>query len=688
MPLPSEILKPSLDQFAAYVRSLKGDEKGEAQPFLERLFQALGHAGIQEAGATLEYRIAKRPGSAQLELLTEPSGAKAKSAGGKKFADLLWPDRVLIEMKRRGEHLEKHYDQLFGYWTQIVPKRPPYAILCNFDEFWIYDFNQQLFDPVDRIATRDLAERWSSFTFLLPRPRQPIFDNNRVQVTRKAAAQMAGVFRTLVEERHLPRPRAQRFILQLLVALVSEDLGLLPDLLVTRTLADALKDPPSSYDLLGGLFRAMNSPVRADGGRFAGVEHFNGGLFAEIDPIELGAKELYALEAAAREDWSGVKPEIFGTIFQQSMDKGERHAYGAHFTSEFDIQKVVGPTITRPWRERIVAAGSRAQLRALLGELRRFRVLDPACGSGNFLYVAYREMKRLEREILVRLRDRGESSANLVSAVSLTQFFGIDKVPFAVEMARVTLTLAKELELAEAKKTEESDGLLVFEKPLPLDNLDQQIICADALFTEWPKADAIVGNPPYLGSRYLAKEQGYEYANAIYSRFPDVPKMADFCTHWFRLAHDALRPGGFAGLVAPTPSARTRAAKRASITSLKMAVASRKPSRRKFGAGMPPSMSPSSTGSKATHPAASRICSHRWATRWTALGARKRSSGSTRHSEQVRMLRPLCVWLPMKEQRNVSPARTLSMQGFSSNPVKPRPCSRLIPGTATCSFLT
>ena len=156
-------------------------------------------------------------------------------------------------MKRRGEHLEKHYDQLFGYWTQIVPKRPPYAILCNFDEFWIYDFNQQLFDPVDRIATRDLAERWSSFTFLLPRPRLPIFDNNRVQVTRKAAAQMAGVFRTLVEERHLPRPRAQRFILQLLVALVSEDLGLLPDLLVTRTLADALKDPPIILRSIGRL---------------------------------------------------------------------------------------------------------------------------------------------------------------------------------------------------------------------------------------------------------------------------------------------------------------------------------------------------------------------------------------------------------------------------------------------------
>ena len=547
MSLPSETVKPKLAEFAAYALLLKGDEKGEAQLFLDHFFRALGHGGVQEAGATLEFRIAKKPGSAQLELITDQPAQKAK--GGKKFADLLWPDRVLIEMKKRGEHLEKHYDQLFDYWTQIVPKRPPYAILCNFDEFWIYDFTQQLYDPVDKIPLRELSNRWSSLSFLLPSPRPPVFDNNRVQVTRKAAAQMAGVFRTLVEQRHIARPRAQRFILQLLVALVSEDLGLLPDLIVTRVLADAIKDPQSSYDLLGGLFRAMNTPGRTDGGRFAGVDYFNGGLFAEIDPVELKVNDLYALETAAKEDWSAIKPEIFGTIFQQSMDKGERHAFGAHFTSEFDIQKVVGPTIVRPWRERIGAAGTMAELRGLLGELRQYRVLDPACGSGNFLYVAYREMKRLERELLVRLRDKGEKADRLVSAIALTQFFGIDKVPFAVELARVTLMLAKELELAEAKKTEDADNLLVFEKPLPLDNLDEQIVCADALFHPWPKVDAIIGNPPYQSKNKIQQEFGPAYTSKLRSEHPEVPGRADFCVYWFRIAHDHLREGNRAGLV-------------------------------------------------------------------------------------------------------------------------------------------
>jgi type II restriction/modification system DNA methylase subunit YeeA len=137
----------------------------------------------------------------------------------------------------------------------------------------------------------------------------------------------------------------------------------------------------------------------------------------------------------------------------------------------------------------------------------------------------------------------------LESAISLHQFFGIDIIPFAVELAKVTLMLAKELELIEAQKLAETDQLLIEEKPLPLDNLDKNIICADALFTDWPKADAIIGNPPYLGSRYIAQEHGYEYARRLRTRFPDAPKMADFCSHWFRLAHDSLRTGGRAGLV-------------------------------------------------------------------------------------------------------------------------------------------
>src|SRR5437588_7850740 len=208
------------------------------------------------------------------------------------------------------------------------------------------------------------------------------------------------------------------------------------------------------------------------------------------------------------------------------MDKKERHAFGAHFTSEFDIRKVVGPTIVKPWRERIGAAGKNVgELRKALADLRKFRVLDPACGSGNFLFIAYREMKRLERDILLRLREVSKREP-LESAISLHQFFGIDIIPFAVELAKVTLMLAKELELIEAHKLAETDQLLIEEKPLPLDNLDKNIICADALFTEWPEAEVIIGNPPFSGAKLLKPQRGDEYVNRVRATYPEVPGMA------------------------------------------------------------------------------------------------------------------------------------------------------------------
>ncbi|MGI8437690.1 MAG: type IIL restriction-modification enzyme MmeI, partial [Chthoniobacterales bacterium] len=281
--------KDALADFARFARSLAGDEKSEAQAFLERFFRALGHEGVLEAGGTFEFRIRKKPGTAQLELV---QGEEARKATGKKFADLLWPGRVLIEMKSRGAKLEKHYDQALEYWQLIVPDRPRYVILCNFDDFWIYDFNQQLYDPVERVNLRALPENISAFNFMLPEAKKPIFGNNRVEVTRRAADLMAIVFRAMVA-RGEDRARAQRFILQLLISMVAEDIDLLPRDLVTELLYESSQGG-SSYDLFGGLFRQMASPEPARAGRFQNVQYFNGGLFAVVEPIELKLKEVYA----------------------------------------------------------------------------------------------------------------------------------------------------------------------------------------------------------------------------------------------------------------------------------------------------------------------------------------------------------------------------------------------------------
>lgn len=535
--------------FVAYARTLNGDEKGEAQVFCDRLFKAFGHGGYKEAGATLEFRV---------------KGSKTT-----RFADLLWRPRLLIEMKKRGEKLQKHYTQAFEYWLQLVPQRPKFVVLCNFDEFWIYDFDSQLNDPVDVIRLEDLPHRYTAFNFLFPVEKKPQFGNNRVDVTRAAAANVAGAFNSLVS-RGEGREHAQRFALQCVVAMFSEDAELLPRGLFSELLDDCRRGA-SSYDLIGGLFRQMNTVDAARGGRFKGVRYFNGGIFKEVFPVELEPEEIELLLNASSEDWSKVQPPIFGTLFQSSMGKERRHAFGAHFTSEADIQKVVLPTIVRPWRERIEAAKTLKELRSLLEYLRTFSVLDPACGSGNFLYVAFRELKRLELGLMAKVHAafgrKAQRAVGTRSQVSIKQFFGLDKDEFAVELAKVTLMIAKELAIDDSHAWIDSEQLdlpIEFDAALPLDNLDDNIKADDALFCPWPNAHAIVGNPPYLGSRYLAKEHGYEYANRIYNAFPEVPKMADYCVHWFRMAHDRLPDGGRAGLVG-TNSIRQNETRQASL---------------------------------------------------------------------------------------------------------------------------
>ena len=430
-------------QFVEYTNSLSGDEKGEAQVFCDRLFQPFGHKGYKEAGATLEERI-----------------KKGKKTG---YPDLIWKPRVLIEMKKAGEKLHLHYGQAFDYWLNAVPNRPRYVILCNFAELWIYDFDKQLDEPVDTVPIVDLPKRFTALNFLFPDNRPPLFQNDREAVSRKAADKVAELFRVLTRRpsKAVPASQAQRFVLQIVLSMFAEDIDLLPSGTVQGLVNDCVDHKQSSYDLFGGLFQQMNNPTPAPGGRYKGVRYFNGGLFASIQPIELTGQELALIggkDGAASKDWTKINPAIFGTLFQHSMDAAERHALGAHFTSAADIQRIVGPTIVRPWRDRIDAAKTPAELLALRAELMKFRVLDPACGSGNFLYVAFREMSRLDLRIMTRLQEALSPKEFLKRAPTLTivtpkQFFEIDIDPFGVELAKVTLMLAKKLAFDEAAET-------------------------------------------------------------------------------------------------------------------------------------------------------------------------------------------------------------------------------------------
>ncbi|MBW8366641.1 MAG: N-6 DNA methylase [Arenimonas sp.] len=540
-----------ITDFVSYVSLLDGDEKGEAQVFCDRLFIAFGHAGYKEAGATLEFRI------------------KKNSSKGTSFADLVWKPRVLFEMKRRGEKLHLHYAQAFTYWMNAVPARPRFVVLCNFDEFWIYDFDKQLHEPVDRVSIEELPHRYTALNFMFPEDKDPLFLNNREVVSRGAAEQTAELFRSLTQrtgKNKVEREAAQRFVLQLVVAMFAEDIDLLPLGTVSRIVKDCLDHKQSAFDLFDGLFRQMNNPVPAKAGRYANVPYFNGGLFSKVDVPVLTNEDLNVIggkDGIASKNWSKIDPVIFGTLFQQSMDAAVQHKHGRHFTSEADIQRIVGPSIERPWREEIDAATSLKDLVSIRARIATFKVLDPSCGSGNFLYVAYREMVRLDIRLMSRLKEKVsekefQKQFKVLTVVSPKNFFGIDNDAFAVELAKVTLMLAKKLAHDEAVSLLHDEGIggkgsheldLAGDAALPLDNLDANFLLGDALFLEWPTSNAIVGNPPFQSKNKIQQELGPAYTSRLREHFPEIDGRADYCVYWVRKAHDHLKPGERAGLV-------------------------------------------------------------------------------------------------------------------------------------------
>ncbi|MCT0212841.1 N-6 DNA methylase [Synechococcus sp. CS-1327] len=522
----------ALQSFADWVASIRGDEASEAQTYVNRLLQAWGWADAVEAGTFFEKPI-----------------PKGSLGGGMGKADALIEgtrSTVLIEMKSRGKALGPHFPQLQRYWMYLAPK-PAYCLLCNFDELWVYDINELVDEPLVKLRVADLASQSSSLAFL-SKSEQPVhFGLNQIEVTEAQARSMGELFGRLrqrgAKSGAFTALEAQRFVLQCVLSLFAEDRNLLPNLQFTLAL-DACQGGQSSYDVLGNLFGEMNTPGITPGGQFRGTPYFNGGLFAHIPRLELLPEELDLLSASAEENWKQVRPSIFGNIFEASSDAATRHAHGQHFTSEVDMLQIIRPTIVEPWEERIAQASSIAELEGLRQALTQYRVCDPACGSGNFLYMGYNAVKDLEVSILRRISDLRRSEVKkgqaVLGLVTPLQFFGMDTSPFAVELARVTLMIARKVA---------NDRLGLTERDLPLDNLDNNIRVADALFAQWPEADSYVGNPPFLGGKRMRTELGDDYTERVYNYYPDSSNFADFCCYWFRLAHDNLKPDGRAGLV-------------------------------------------------------------------------------------------------------------------------------------------
>jgi len=244
--------------------------------------------------------------------------------------------------------------------------------------------------------------------------------------------------------------------------------------------------------------------------------------------------------------------QILEECNNQYLNKDERHQLGAHYTHEIDIKKIVQPVIVEQWTQKIDNAKTLYQYYELLNQLRDFKVLDPSCGSGNFLFVAYKEMKIIENTLLKLIRlnsikpidiKRLEIFLQSNNFVSTQQFYGYDIKPFSVELAKFSLLIAQIL-FTENQYFELKNNFL-----------EKNIICCDALLDEnsnprkWIEVDAIIGNPPFQSKTKMQYEFGREYVSKLRKVYPQISGHADFCVYWFYNAHKYLKQDGFAGLI-------------------------------------------------------------------------------------------------------------------------------------------
>jgi hypothetical protein len=527
-------LKAALQQFA--LGAAGGYSGGDAHvAFTTHLLECFGWPAGRPDGAAIPHRFAIADAGKRVE----------------REVALWWPERrTLLEVAGHDAGLDFAWKDLVRVCLQLDPI-PQYVVLTNQRDLQLYDLARDREAPRLAIRIDDLPKYSEAFPFFTKEwtPGAVPKIVNVEKVSEDVADLVARLYRS-VRAQHAGREKdVIRFTLQCITAMFAEDIGLLPRNYFTALLYDGAKRKDVARRLQE-LFTQMNT---RDLAAPRVVPYFNGGLFTEVTTMPLGDAQLMALTKAAEANWSFVDPHIFGSVFQGIMNDAERHASGAHYTAHDDIMRVVGPTIVEPWRKRIAAATSLKELTELRKELFAFRVLDPACGSGNFLYVAFRELYRLDTELLSRMREWASTAGKLSwnGGISAANFYGIDINPFAVELAKVTLNIAKKIAFEERKAQAFALAGQVemnIDPSLPLDNLDKNIACVDALFTDWPEVDAIVGNPPMLGDRKIRSELGAEYLAKLQAA-TGVDGVVDLSCYWFRKAHDRLHAKGRAGLV-------------------------------------------------------------------------------------------------------------------------------------------
>ena len=490
-----------------------------------------------------------------------------KFTGQDGWADIWRRNRFAWEYKKKRGDLDAAYRQLLLYAGPLG--NPPLLVVSDIARIIIRTNFTNAVTETHEIALAELANplrlRLLKFVFSDPEQLRPA--RTRQALTEQAAAEFAELAGRLRARGNDPQMVAH-FVNRLVFCMFADDVGLLPAGLFDQMLALARRRPARSAGYASKLFAAMANSGGEVG--FVDVPWFNGGLFDDATALPLERDDVDLLIRAQKLDWAEIDPSILGTLFERGLDPDKRSQLGAHYTDRAKIEMLIDPVIRRPlqaeWqtvRARIEAAlaqpatGRRARNGAdaaqvlyhgFLQRLRQFRVLDPACGSGNFLYLSLQALKDLEHQAGVEAEALGLQRE--FPQVGPETMLGIEINPYAAELARVSVWIGHIQWTRRHGYAAPSDPVLQ-----PLDTIE----CRDAILTPdgkvagWPKADVIVSNPPYLGDKNMIGILGRDYTEALRRAYsPAVPGGADLVCYWFAKAWEAIDSGhtGSVGLVA------------------------------------------------------------------------------------------------------------------------------------------
>ncbi len=508
-------------------------------------------------------------------------GAVRTDTGGDGWADVWKRHCFAWEYKGQRANLDAAFMQLQQY--ALALENPPLLIVSDLRRFrirtnWTNSVSRTYEFDLDALTGHAVRDRLK-WAFSDPERLRP--GETRRALTERAAAAFAAVAQTLRARGHDP-PVVAHFVNRLVFCMFADDVGLLPDHMFTRMLRQAQRTPEQFTELAAELFRVM-----AAGGRvgFEAVAWFNGGLFDDGAALPLEAADIETVLAASDLDWSEIDPSILGTLFERGLDPGKRAQLGAHYTDRDKIMLLVEPVVIRPWLaewdaakadlaaalDRVEAAKSPAdrtkrlnaaerRYRAFLNRLRAFTVLDPACGSGNFLYLALQALKDLEHRVQLEAEALGFQRA--FPDIGPANVKGLEINPYAAELARVSVWIGEIQWMRRNGFYESRDPIL---KPLDTIECRDAILTPDSTEPDWPEADVVIGNPPFLGGKRLITNLGEDYVSRIFATYSGrVPAEADLVCYWFEKAGQQIASGKArrAGLVA-TNSIRGGANRRA-----------------------------------------------------------------------------------------------------------------------------